>query len=101
MASNSSLVDQPLPVLMSINRMCLSDDPERMYGGQKSIEAILKETYEFAMGPSSQTTYPLLWWFSNTRIKSPLSAFQIRMDLSPEADAKRSPARATALTAAL
>ena len=46
MASNSSLVDQPLPVLISINRMCLSDEPERMYGGRKSIEAMLKDVYK-------------------------------------------------------
>ena len=41
MASNSSLVDQPLPVLMSISRMCISDEPVRIYGGRKSIEAML------------------------------------------------------------
>jgi len=34
---------------MSINRMCLSDEPERIYGGRKSIEAMLKQIYEFAM----------------------------------------------------
>ena len=49
LASNSLLVDQPLPVVMSINRMCLSDEPERIYGGQKSIEAMLKGIHEFAV----------------------------------------------------
>jgi len=34
---------------MSINRIWLSDEPERMYGGQKSIEAMLEYIYEFAM----------------------------------------------------
>lgn len=101
MTSNSSLVDQPLPVLISINRICTSDEPVRMYGGRKSIEAMLEETHEFAGDPSSRSTHPLLWWFSKTRTKFPVSAFQIRMDLSPEAEARRSPARATALTAAL
>ena len=49
MASNSSLVDQPFPVLMSINRTWLSDEPERMYGGQKSMEAMLKQIHERAI----------------------------------------------------
>ena len=38
-----------MPVPMSINRMWLSDEPERMYGGQKSIEAMLEYTCKFAM----------------------------------------------------
>lgn len=49
MISNSLLVDQPLRVLISINRMCLSDEPERMYGGQKSMEAMLKGFRKFAI----------------------------------------------------
>ena len=58
MASNSSLVDQPLPVLMSINRMCLSDEPERMYGGRKSIDAILKKIDKFTIRARSTKRVP-------------------------------------------
>jgi len=49
LVSNSLLVGQPLPVVMSINRMCLSDEPEKVYGGQKSVKGMLKGIHKFAV----------------------------------------------------
>lgn len=40
--SYSGDVDHPRDVFMSIRRMCLSEDPETIYGDLKSIDAILK-----------------------------------------------------------
>jgi hypothetical protein len=41
-AFNSELVDQPCNEVMSNMRKCMSDEPDRRYGGLNSIEAMLK-----------------------------------------------------------
>lgn len=38
----SGEVDQPWSDVMSMRRMCLSEDPERISGGLKSMDAILE-----------------------------------------------------------
>ena len=100
LASDSLLVDQPLPAVMSINRMCLSDEPERIYRGQKSIEAMLKGIHKFAVRSGFTKHVPPVVVI----LKDP---DQIPIFCVPDSDApvagggcQGSPARATVLAAA-
>ena len=82
--------------------MCLSDEPETIYGGKKSIEAILSNTVSFRLSTSRKNTHPLECQPSSEATMFPVTVSHIRMLRSPDAEITYKPSgdNDNALTAA-